>query len=176
MSKKHIDYSRKLKQLCVFAMFGVIMFISKKIMEFLPNFHLVGMLVITLTAVYRVKALIPIYIYVMLDGLFGGFNLWWYPYLYLWAVLWGMTMIVPKRIPRKFSLIVYPSLCAFHGLIFGSLYAPFQALVYDFTFKQTIEWILLGFTFDVVHMIGNLCVGILIVPCIEIIRRLEKTY
>lgn len=176
MNPRQKNYSRYLKQLCVFAMFGVIMFISKKIMEFLPNFHLLGMFIVSLTAVYKKKALIPIYVYVMLDGLFGGFSLWWYPYLYVWTVLWGMTMLVPKKVPQKILAFIYPVISALHGLFFGTLYAPFHAIVYGFGFDQMLEWILIGFTFDIMHFVGNLVVGIMIIPCINVLKKLEKTY
>ena len=73
------------------------MYASKMIMEVAPNVHLLGVFTIAFTVVYRKKALYPIYIYVLLNGTFCGFATWWIPYLYLWAVLWGATMLLPKR-------------------------------------------------------------------------------
>ena len=66
------------------------MFCSKVIMEALPNIHLLGMLTMVYTLTFRWKALIPIYIYVFLNGLYAGFNVWWVPYLYIWTVLWAV--------------------------------------------------------------------------------------
>jgi len=152
------------------------MYVSKQLMEFLPNFHLLGMFIVALTVVYRKKALIPIYVYVVLDGLFHGFNLWWYPYLYIWTVLWFFTMILPKKMPDKIAAFVYPMVAALHGILFGALYAPVQAIMYDFTFEQTIRWIIVGLGFDIMHAVGNMFVGLLILPCIKILQRLEKTY
>ena len=54
-------------------------------MELLPNIHLLGMLTMVYTIVFRIKALIPIYVYVFLNGIFAGFSPWWIPYLYIWA-------------------------------------------------------------------------------------------
>ena len=176
MSKNRKEYSRHLKQMCIFAMFGVIMLISKKIMEFLPNFHLLGMMIVSLTVVYRKKALIPIYVYVMLDGLFYGFNLSWYPYLYIWTVLWLFAMLLPKKMPPKIAPYIYMLTAAFHGIIFGTLYAPYQALVYNFGFDKMIEWIIIGLPFDIMHCVGNFIVGILIYPCIKLLQRLERIY
>lgn len=152
------------------------MYISKHLMEFLPNFHLLGMFIVSLTVVYRSKALIPIYVYVFLDGLFHGFNLWWYPYLYIWSVLWLFSMLLPKSMPDKIAAFVYPLTAAFHGIIFGTLYAPVQALFYKLNFTQLIQWIVAGFGFDIMHAVGNFMVGFLILPCIKIIKKLEKTY
>ena len=89
-------------------MLGAVMFCSKIVMEFLPNIHLLGMLTMTYTIVFRKKALIPIYIYVMMNGLYAGFNMWWIPYLYIWTILWAITMLLPKKMPKKLKCIVYP--------------------------------------------------------------------
>ena len=108
--------------MAVFAMLGAIMFVSKLVMEFLPNIHLIGALTMVYTIVYRAKALIPIYIFVFLTGLYGGFSLWWVPYLYVWTVLWAVTMLLPRKMPNKIAIPVYMVVCALHGLLFGVLY------------------------------------------------------
>ena len=158
----------------IFSMLGVIMFVSKIAMEVLPNIHLLGMLTITYTLVYRVKALIPIYIYVFLNGLFSGFNMWWIPYLYIWTILWALTMLIPKRSPRWLCCIIYPLLCALHGIAFGALYAPLQALMYGFDLDQTLAWIVSGFAFDIIHAVGNFTVGMLIYPLSEVLKKLKQ--
>ena len=160
--------------MCVFSMLGAIMFCSKVIMEALPNIHLLGMLVISYTLVYRTRALIPIYVYVMLNGVYAGFNLWWFPYIYIWTILWGLTMLLPKKMPQKVAYVVYPLLCAIHGFAFGALYAPAQALMFKFNFEQMIAWIIAGLSFDVIHALGNLFAGLLIIPLIKLLRRLNK--
>lgn len=153
-------------------MLGAIMFCSKIVMEALPNIHLLGMLTMVYTLVFRRKALIPIYVYVMLNGLYGGFSMWWVPYLYIWTVLWGVTMILPKNMPKKIAYFVYPLVCGFHGLAFGLLYAPAQALFYGFGLKQTIAWIVAGLPFDVIHGAGNFVTGLLIVPLSVLLGKL----
>ena len=163
-----------IKEICLFAILGALMFISKIVMEALPNIHLLGMLTITYTIVFRKKALIPIYVYVLLNGLFAGFSAWWIPYLYIWTILWGVTMLLPKNMPKAVSCIVFPLLCALHGLFFGALYAPVQALMYGFSFEQTLTWIAAGLTFDIIHMIGNFAVGLLIFPISVTLKKLAK--
>lgn len=162
------------QEICLFAILGALMFVSKIVMEALPNIHLLGMLTVTYTIVFRKKALIPIYVYVLLNGLFAGFNMWWVPYLYIWTVLWGVTMLLPKNMPQGVAVVVYPLICALHGLLFGVLYAPVQALMYGFTFEQTLTWIVAGLGFDVVHMVGNFAVGLLIYPVSRVLQRLVK--
>lgn len=162
------------RELAVFALLGSFMFISKLLMEGLPNVHLLGMLTISYTLVYRKKALIPIYVYVLLNGLYAGFNMWWMPYLYIWTVLWAVTMLLPKKMPKKVSAVVYPLLCALHGLAFGTLYAPAQALMFGLSFENTIRWIVAGLPWDAVHAVGNLATGLLILPTVAVLKRLEK--
>lgn len=163
-----------IKEICLFAILGSLMFVSKIVMEALPNIHLLGMLTVTYTIVFRKKALIPIYTYVLLNGLFAGFNAWWVPYLYIWTILWGATMLLPKNMPKAVACVVYPVICALHGLFFGVLYAPVQALMFDFTLEQTLAWIAAGFTFDIIHTVGNFTVGLLIYPVSEALKRLTK--
>ena len=155
-------------------MLGAVMFISKILMEFLPNIHLLGMLTMAYTLVYRKKALIPLYVYVLLNGVFAGFGIWWIPYLYIWTILWGITMLLPKNMPRKLAYIVYPIVCALHGLAFGVLYAPAQALFFGLDFEQTLVWIAAGFSFDLIHAVGNFVLGFLIIPVSELLRKLSR--
>ena len=109
----------KTRELAIFAMLGAIMYVSKMMMEWIPNVHLLGMLTMAYTLVYRRKALYPIYVYVFLNGALAGFNTWWIPYLYVWTVLWAVTMLLPKNMPKKIAPIVYMVVCALHGFGFG---------------------------------------------------------
>ena len=163
-----------IREMVIFAMLGTIMFCSKILMEALPNVHLLGTLTMTYTLVFRKKALIPIYIYVMLNGLYAGFSMWWVPYLYTWTLLWAVTMLLPKKMPKRVKLIIYPAVCCLHGIAFGTLYAPAQALMFGLSFKQTVTWIIAGLPWDLIHGIGNFLVGLLIVPLSEFLKKLER--
>lgn len=150
------------------------MFSSKILMEWIPNVHLLGVFTMAITLVYRQKALYPIYIYVLINGLYAGFNLWWIPYLYLWTILWGVTMLLPKQMPKKAAPLVYMSVCAAHGFLFGTLYAPAQALFFGLDFKATIAWIVAGLPWDVVHGVSNFALGTLILPIAAVIRKTDR--
>ncbi len=157
----------------IFSMLGTIMFCSKLIMDALPNIHLIGALTITYTLVYRKKALYPIYIFAILTGLYGGFGLWWVPYLYIWTILWGVTMLLPKSINEKWRGVIYPVICALHGFAYGILYAPAEALMFGLDFQGMIAWIVAGFPFDLIHGFGNFVAGLLILPLTKLLTRLE---
>jgi hypothetical protein len=162
------------RETAVFAMLGAIMYASKIIMEFAPNIHLLGVFTIAYTVVYRKKALYPIYTYVIINGLFSGFAAWWIPYLYVWTILWGAVMLLPQKMSRKIQPLVYMSVCAVHGFLFGTLYAPVQAIVYGLNLRGTISWIIAGLPFDCIHGISNFFCGLLIVPIITILKIAEK--
>lgn len=148
------------------------MFCSKLLMEALPNIHLLGMLTMTYTVVLRKKALVPVYVYVLLNGLYGGFSMWWVPYLYIWTILWAVTMILPQNMPKKIACIVYPAVCGLHGFLFGILYSPAQAVMFGLDFEQTIAWIAAGLPFDLLHGVGNSVAGLLIFPVSEFLKKL----
>ncbi len=164
-----------IKEIVIFAMLGSLMFASKVLMEILPNMHLVGVLIVAITVVYRQKALYPIYVFVFLQGLFGGFNLWWYPYLYIWAILWLMVMLIPKNLPQKVEPFVYMAVCSLHGFLYGIFYSVFQAIVYNLGLKGMVAWIITGIPFDITHGISNLLLGVLIVPLIKAMRMANKS-
>lgn len=162
------------KEVTVFSMLGALIFALKKVMEFAPNVHLVGVFIVALTVVYRKKALYPIYIYVLLDGLFGGFSTWWVPYLYIWTILWGITMLLPKNINPKIQPIIYMVVCSLHGFLFGTLYAPVQALFFNLDFEGTIAWIIAGLPYDLIHGVSNFICGLLIVPIISVLKKVDN--
>ena len=161
-------------ELVLFSMLGTLTFCSKLLMESLPNIHLIGMFVMVFALVFRVKGLIPLYVFVFLTGLYAGFNVWWIPYLYIWTVLWAVTMLLPRNMPKWLMLIVYPVVCSLHGLCYGTLYAPMQALFFHLDFKGVLAWIAVGFKWDLVHAAGNFCAGLLVFPIKNLMNRLMR--
>lgn len=163
-----------IREIAVFGMLGAVMYASKMLMELLPNVHLLGVFVVAFTVVYRQKALYPLYTYVFLNGIFSGFATWWLPYLYVWTVLWGMVMLLPKKMPRKAEPLVYMAVCAAHGFLFGTLYAPAQAILFGLSFQGMVAWIIAGLPWDCMHGISNFFCGILIMPLIYALRFAER--
>ncbi len=163
------------REMAVFSMLGAVMYASKVIMEFAPNIHLLGAFIVAFTVVYRKKALYPIYVFVLLIGLFNGFNAWWIPYLYIWTVLWGAVMLLPRKLPKRWQPIVYMLVSAAHGFLYGTLYAPTQAFMFGLNLEGTIAWIIAGLPWDAIHGVSNFFCGILIVPIITVLRIAEKS-
>ncbi len=162
------------KEAAVFSMLGAVMYCSKMLMEALPNIHLIGVLTMALTLVYRKKALYPIYVFVFITGLLSGFSTWWVPYLYIWTVLWGVTMLLPKKLPKKAAPLIYMTVCGLHGIFYGILYAPVQAVFFGLDFKGMLSWIAAGFSFDLIHCVSNFLCATLVIPVAALIRKAEK--
>ena len=137
------------REMTVFGMLGALMYASKMLMEVAPNIHLIGVFVVAYTVVYRKKALYPIYVFVLLTGVFAGFATWWVPYLYIWTVLWGVVMLLPRNLPKVLRPVIYMVVCGIHGLLYGVLYSPVQALFYGLNLEGTIAWIISGIPFDI---------------------------
>ena len=168
----------RLIMLLVCTMLGVILYISDIMMEFLPNIHLVGALIVVYTVVYRWYALIPIYIYAFLNGLFAGFGPWWVGYLYIWTILWGAIMLIPRGLGKKARLFLYVAICALHGFAFGFLYLPVQAIFFSSSPTYLMIWWSTGFvTADIYQGTANLIFGILLIyPLSHILGRAHTKF
>lgn len=175
-----------LRHIILFAMFGAMMLAGKLVFEGIRNVHMVGMLIVTFTVVYRKYALFPIYVFVFLAGLYYGFQQWWLSYLYIWTVLWGMTMLLPQHTPKALQgrlsrrtvqllqALMYCAVCGLHGLLFGTLYAPLWAAIAHLSPKGTLAWIVAGLPSDLIHCLGNLAMGTMIYPLAKLLSKLER--
>ncbi|MCL2225127.1 MAG: hypothetical protein FWB96_09210 [Defluviitaleaceae bacterium] len=164
------------RDLTIFAMLGAMMFTSRILTMILPpNMHMLGLFIAAITLTYRKRALIPLYIFILLDGVYHGFSIWWVPYLYVWLPLWGAFMLAGKiNLPAKAKAPIFMILCALHGLSFGTLYAPAQAFFFRLSFQGMIAWIIAGLPFDVMHAVGNFAAATLIIPLAALLKKLDS--
>jgi energy-coupling factor transport system substrate-specific component len=170
--------ARRLRELTVFAMLGALMFSTKIAMESIPGVHFLGLFIAAFTLVYRVKALIPIYVFVMLQGVMAGFAPWWLLHLYIWLPLWGMFMFAGRlNLPAIVKVPFYMLLCGLHGLAFGTLCVPVDALLIFGvrSLEGVIAYIIRGLPFDITHGISNFAMGTLIIPLSELLRKLNRS-
>lgn len=159
------------KEIVIFAFLGVIIFASKMVMEFLPNIHLIAPLIIAYTIVFRKKALVPIFVFIILTFLVNGFTPFLLPYIYVWPILWGVTMLLPKNMSLKTSFFVYIVVAGLHGFLFGTMYAPMQAIMFGLNFKAMVSWIVAGVPFDLIHGVSNIIASMLTIPLINILKK-----
>ena len=162
------------RECCIFAVLGTVMFVSKLLMEVAANVHLIGCFTITFTLVYRRKAIIPVMLFVFLTGLFYGFDTWWFPYFYLWPLLHFCALLIPREASNTKITVLAVIIGSLHGLLYGILYAPFEALVYNLGFDGMIKWIIVGIPFDITHAVSNAAAALLVVPLVKLIKRLSE--
>lgn len=148
-------------------MLGALTFGAKVAMSALPNIEPVSLMVMLFAVVFGRKCLYPIYLYVVLEILFYGIQLWNINYLYIWAILalaaWCMRNV---RHPLAWAL-----LSGGFGLLFGALCAP----VYLFTggLGFAVSWWISGIPYDVAHCVGNFVIAlVLFVPLRKLLERL----
>jgi len=155
-------------------MLGAVMHAAQFALQSVLGVQLMGLFIAAFTLVYRTRALIPIYVWVLLHGAFYGF-MFSIPYLYIWLLPWGLFMLAGKiKLPKKYLTPLYMILSALGGLTFGALYAPFWAITTGLSFKQMLLWIAAGFGTDIGYAISNFAFGVLIIPLSELLKKLEK--
>jgi len=81
-------------------------------------------------------------------------------------------MFVPENSPVYLYMIV----CSLHGFLYGTLYAPVQAVIYGYDFKATIAWIIAGLPFDAIHGTSNFICGLIIVPLSKLLVKLNQKF
>ena len=153
------------------ALLAAILIAAKETFAAMPG-EPVTLLLMAYTAVYRFRALVPLYVFVAVQAIL-------YPsvestlmYLYVWLVLWGIVMLLPKKpLPAP----VYMVIGGLYGLAFGTLCAPAHAFYFGLSLKGMVAWIVAGFlSFDVTHGIANFFICVLTPILIRLLMKLEK--
>lgn len=145
------------------------MFVSQVIMASLPNIEIVTLLIILTTRRFGYKALASVYIFVGCEILFYGLGIWNINYLYIWAILSFVVLII-KKIDDAFT---YSLIAAIFGLMFGVL-CSFPDFFIGGT-AYAITKIISGFKFDLLHCVGNfVLVLFLYKPLTKVMNRAIK--
>ena len=163
---------RPLFTLCLTAMMGVLLTVSKEVMAFLPNFEPVTLLVMLFTLVFGGAALGAVGVFLALEGLLYGFGRWWVMYLYCWPLLALLTLLL-----RRFGwdrAWQWALAAGVFGLGFGALcslaYLPIGGP------KMMLTWTLAGLPFDAIHAGGNFLLMLLLYrPLRRVLERLRRT-
>ena len=156
-----------IRQIALFGVLGALTFGAKFAMSLLPNIEPVSLLVMLYAVVFGRKALYPIYLYVVMEILFYGIQLWNINYLYVWAILALAAWLARKAQ----SPLVWALISGIFGLLFGALCAP----VYLFTGGPAfaLNWWISGIPFDVTHCAGNFVMAlVLFVPLRKLLEKL----
>lgn len=141
--------SLRLLEVVVFAMLGALLYVAQVVLAVLPNIEVVSVLLICYTVVFGRRALYPLLVFLILEGVTYGFGLWWISYLYIWPVL----VLLSLAFRRMRSLVSWSILCGLFGLFFGLLYALLFLFVGG-PGALLATWFS-GLGFDLAHCLGN---------------------
>ena len=140
----------------VLAQLGALMFVLKMALAAFPNVEPVSLLVMVYTVTLGKWALVPIYIYVLMENLIWGISEWSICYIYVWLILWGLA-----RLMRKMdSPIGWAVLSGGFGLCFGALCAPVYIAIGGWAYA--LSWWVSGIPMDLVHCTGNFAFALIL--------------
>ena len=144
------------RELVLLALLTALLLVLQVALSAIPNVEMVTLLIALYTLHYRHKALAIIYVFVLCEGLVYGFGIWFVNYLYVWAALWGLVMLVRSiKSPVAWALIL-----AMYGLCFGLL----CAVPYLFIGGPGMAWayFVSGIPFDIAHGLSNFAITLML--------------
>lgn len=153
------------------ALLSAILYVSKLVLDFLPNVELVSLFIILFSLIFGRETLLTITVFNLFQIIQWGIGTWTISYLYVWPLLCLLTLLLKKVIKEEF--LVWSMFSGVFGLIFGSLFAlvyipvdPAYALSY---------WIS-GLPWDVWHAVWNfVLMFVLGKPLYKLLNRLKNT-
>ena len=153
----------------LFGILGAFTFAAKYVMSFLPNIEPVSLIVMLFAVVFGKKWVYPVYLYVAMEILFYGINLWNLNYLYIWAVLAvAACLLRDMKHPLGWAL-----LAGVFGLLFGALCGIVDVFIGGTTYALS-KWIS-GIPFDIAHCAGNFIIVLVIFqPLRELLEKLYR--
>lgn len=156
-------------EVALFGLLGGLTFSAKVAMMGLPNIEPVSLMVMLFAVTFGIKAVYPIYVYILMEFLLYGLNLWSINYLYIWLVLAvGAWLLRSVRNPLAWAL-----LSGAFGLLFGALCLPVYLITGGPAFALT--WWVNGIPFDLLHGAGNFVIAlVLFAPMRKLLEQLMR--
>ena len=148
----------RLRLVALSGILGAVLLVCQIAMAPLPNIEIVSVLVVLFAIALGKYVGYTLSVFVLLEGLVFGFGLWWFSYLYIWAVLAGAAVIFRKMDSR----LGWALLCGFFGLLFGSLTSIPTFILSGFA--AGIAYIASGIPFDLIHAVSNFLLAFLLLP------------
>lgn len=159
----------KLRETILLALLGALMMATQVALAALPNIHLVAVFVILAAQLFAWKSLFSVYIFVLLEGLIYGFSMWFINYLYVWAILDVVCVLLRKNKSALFWAVV--------SGIFGALFGALCAIPYFFVggWSAAFSYWVAGIPFDLIHCVSNIViVFVLLTPLRRACERFMK--
>ena len=132
------------------ALMAALIFGTKVALAGLPNVNLNTVLIILTVVFFGWKALYTVYLYVLLEGLIFGFSVWWVGYLYVWAILVVVAMLLRKND----AALLWAVVAGIYGLVFGLLmYLEWFAI--NGGWEGYFAMWVAGIPYDLTHCVSN---------------------
>jgi len=165
---KPSDLKVSVREMVLFGILGAMTFAAKYVMSFLPNIEPSSLMVMLFAVVFGKKWVYPTYLYVAMEILFYGINLWSINYLYIWAVLAiAAYCLRGMRHPLGWAMVA-----GVFGLMFGVLCGIVDVFIGGVPYAVT-KWIS-GIPFDIAHCIGNFFIALVMFNPLR--KLLEQQY
>ncbi len=145
-----------IRDICLMAMLGVLMYVSQVALAFLPNIELVSLLTILFTICFRERIFGILAVFVFIEAMTYGFNTWVIMYIYIWPIL-ALIAWIFRWVDNAF---VWACISGIYGLCFGFL----CSIVYLFIGGIGGFWAYFtsGLLFDFIHCGGNFLVALIL--------------
>ena len=158
----------KTRDLVIIAMMAAMLFVVQVALSFIPNIELVTLLVMIYTLVLGRKTIFAIYVFALLEGLFYGFGVWWFMYLYVWTILY----VIVRIFRRQENIVIWSLIGGAFGLSFGAMCSIPYFIAGGI--GAGIAWWIAGLPYDILHGIGNFVVILVLFKPIRSV--IEKLY
>ncbi len=140
------------RDITIMALMVAIIEVSKVALAQIPNVELTSFWVIMFTLYFGTRIFYVIPVFILIEGMMYGFNLWWIMYLYAWPMLAIVVLLLRKmNTAWEWSFI-----SGLFGLSFGFL----CAIPYIFTsgLAGAFIWWVAGIPWDLIHGIANFAI------------------
>lgn len=140
------------RDITIMALMVAIIEVSKVALAQIPNVELTSFWVIMFTLYFGTRIFYVIPVFILIEGMMYGFNLWWIMYLYAWPML-AIVVLLFKKMKTAWE---WSFVSGLFGLCFGFL----CAIPYIFTsgLAGAFVWWVAGIPWDLVHGIANFAI------------------
>lgn len=138
----------------------------------LPNIEPVTLLVIVYAVALGRRGIFPVFVYIFLEGLLFGFGIWWVSYLYIWPLLFFVSL----WLANYKSPLLWAMVAGLFGLLFGAL-CSIPYLLAGGIHAAIAYWVA-GLYFDLIHGGANFFIVLLLFRplsafCTALVQRMK---
>lgn len=174
---KYVKGKSIAKDIALQAIMVAIIEVSKVALAWIPNVELTSFWIIIFTLFWGKKIFYVIPVFIIIEGLMYGVELWWIMYLYSWPILAIVTLLFKK----SKSVITFSVISGIFGLLFGLL----CSIPYIFTgsvgadlssgIRTAFAWWVAGIPWDLVHGISNFIIMLVLYhPIIRVMNNITN--